>query len=103
MTVRRVCLSAAVSGWRLTSVAACGGIGDATGSGDQAAPSRARPDRGAAQCCSEKTTAAPSSARIEATTAMGTMMSMKRTGAMGWSDGLTGTMDDHVHRRHHGR
>ena len=33
---------------------------------------------------------------------MGTMMSMKQTGAMDWSDGMTGTMDDHVHGRHHG-
>jgi hypothetical protein len=94
MTVRRVCLSAAVLAVlavlaALTSVAACGG-GDDTGSG---AGGAVRADPIAALRSVQKKTSGASSARIEGTTVMGTMMSMKQTGAVDWSDGMTGTME----------
>ena len=88
MTVRRVCLSAAVLA-ALTSVAACGGEGD-TGSG---AGGVVRADPIAALRSVQQKTSGASSARIEGTTVMGTTMSMKQTGAMDWSDGMTGTME----------
>ncbi|WP_232838903.1 hypothetical protein [Streptomyces triticisoli] len=40
----------------------------------------------------ERATSAADSARVESSTTMGAMMSMKATGALSWGDGLTGTL-----------
>ncbi len=40
----------------------------------------------------EKSTDRADSARVESTTAMGSMMSMTADGALGWGDGITGTL-----------
>ncbi|MFE5141676.1 hypothetical protein ACFRDV_29120 [Streptomyces fagopyri] len=92
-TVRRVTLAIALVS-ALTTVAACS-PGSAGGSGkdDKAAhksPTRLSPV--AALQSAEKSTDGADSARIESTTTMGTLMSMKSAGVMGWSDGLTGNM-----------
>src|SRR5690606_39055003 len=40
----------------------------------------------------ERATGAAGSARVESTTIMGSLISMKATGVLSWSDGLTGTL-----------
>lgn len=88
-TVRRVGLSVAVAA-ALTSVAACGGSDDKGGS-DGAAVSKAEPI--AALLAVQKKTGGANSAKVEGTTAMGSTMSMKQTGSLDWSDGISGVME----------
>lgn len=93
-TVRRVGLSVAVAA-ALTSVAACGGSDDGgktkdtSGSG---AGSVAKANPIAALIAVQKKTGSAHSAKVEGTTSLGTAMSMKQSGVMDWSDGITGTM-----------
>ncbi len=88
-TVRRVGLSVAVAA-ALTSVAACGGSDDKSGSGGTAV-SKAEPI--AALLAVQKKTGGANSAKVEGTTAMGSTMSMKQTGAIDWSDGISGALE----------
>ncbi|WP_335934540.1 hypothetical protein [Streptomyces sp. PTD5-9] len=86
-TVRRVGLTVAVAA-ALTSVAACSGSDDGASGGGGVA----KTDPIAALRQVEKKTGGVDSAKIEGTTEMGTLMSMKQTGAIGWGDGLAGSM-----------
>ncbi|MFF2410087.1 hypothetical protein [Streptomyces sp. NPDC058092] len=89
-TVRRVGLSVAVAA-ALTSVAACGGSDDKGGDNRGGAVVKADPI--AALRNVQKKTGGESSAKVEGTTQMGTIMSMKQSGTIDWTDGLTGTME----------
>ncbi|TRV76986.1 LppX_LprAFG lipoprotein [Streptomyces sp. 130] len=93
-TVRRLGLSVAVVA-ALTSVAACGGSDDG-GKGGTEKESRGssvvKVDPIAALVAVQKKTGQAQSARVEGETTMGSTMSMKQTGVMDWSDGITGTM-----------
>ncbi|MFF7335923.1 hypothetical protein ACFZAT_01175 [Streptomyces sp. NPDC008163] len=95
-TVRRVGLSVAVVA-ALTSVAACGGSDDGdTGKGSGKTESRGgsvvKVDPIAALVAVQKKTGQAHSARVEGDTSMGSAMSMKQSGVMDWSDGITGSM-----------
>ncbi|MEU8698792.1 hypothetical protein AB0C61_14155 [Streptomyces sp. NPDC048680] len=87
-TVRRVGLSVAVA-VALTSVAACGGSDSENEGG--AAVTRAEPI--AALLAVQKKTGGANSAKVEGTTTMGTTMAMKQTGAIDWSDGISGALE----------
>ncbi|MEV6161107.1 hypothetical protein AB0L71_04130 [Streptomyces sp. NPDC052052] len=89
MTARRAGLTMAVAA-ALTSVAACGGT-DVKGEGHRGVVVKADPI--AALRTVQKKTDGASSAKIEGTIRMGTTMSMKQSGTVDWSDGLTGTME----------
>jgi hypothetical protein len=89
-TMRRASLSIAVAA-ALTGAAACSGSASDEGSGGaDKAPKRVSPI--AALRSVEKSTEKADSAKVESTTTMGTMMSMEADGALGWADGLTGTL-----------
>ncbi|MEV5780356.1 hypothetical protein ACGFWD_09485 [Streptomyces sp. NPDC048448] len=92
-TVRRVTLAIALVS-ALTTVAACSSSSSGgSGKDDKAAhksPTRVSPI--AALQSAEKSTDGADSAKVESTTTMGTLMSMKSDGVMGWGDGLTGDM-----------
>lgn len=90
-TVRRVGLSiAAVTA--LSGVAACSSS-DSSGKGEGASGNGATHlSPIAALRTAEKSTDGADSAKVESTTTMGPLMSMKSDGALGWADGLTGTM-----------
>ncbi|MFG2027319.1 hypothetical protein [Streptomyces sp. NPDC048825] len=93
-SVRRVGLSIVVAA-ALTGVAACTGSDSGQGSGgdDKAAgKSATRVSPIAALRSVETTTDKADSAKVEATTTMGSMMSMEADGALGWADGLTGNL-----------
>ncbi|WP_405567563.1 hypothetical protein OG418_21725 [Streptomyces phaeochromogenes] len=100
--VRRATVSIAMAA-ALTGVAACSGSdsdggsggssGESSGGGDKAggkAKTQANPI--AALRSVEKSTDKADSAKVESTTTMGTIMAMEADGALGWSDGLTGTL-----------
>ncbi|MFB7557765.1 hypothetical protein [Streptomyces brevispora] len=87
--VRRVGLSVAVAA-ALTSVAACGGS-DSGSESRGGAVTKAEPI--AALLAVQKKTGGANSAKVEGTTTMGTQMTMKQTGSIDWSDGISGTMD----------
>ncbi|WP_405870089.1 MULTISPECIES: hypothetical protein [unclassified Streptomyces] len=93
-TVRRVGLSiAAVTA--LSGVAACSSSGSSGGSGkDDKASGKGATHVSpiAALRTAEKSTDGADSAKVESTTAMGSLMSMKADGALGWADGLTGNL-----------
>ncbi|MER5279250.1 hypothetical protein ABT025_26395 [Streptomyces sp. NPDC002809] len=94
-TVRRVGLAVAVAA-ALTSVAACGGSDDGgTTEGKEAGKGGGvvKVDAIAALLDVQKKTGAAHSAKVEGTTVMGTAMSMKQSGALDWSDGVTGNME----------
>ncbi|WJV46813.1 hypothetical protein [Streptomyces flavofungini] len=93
-TVRRVALAVAVAATLTGGVTACGSSDDSGGS-DKAKGS----DKGglsvspiAALRTIESTTDKADSAKVESETTMGSVMSMKAKGALGWADGLTGNM-----------
>jgi hypothetical protein len=96
-TVRRVALSMAAAA-ALTGVAACSGSDSAKGSGGSGddgmavGEGTAEVSPIAALRSVEKSTDKADSARVESTTTMGSMMSMKADGTLGWADGLTGDM-----------
>ncbi|RLV68855.1 31.2 kDa protein in rplA-rplJ intergenic region [Streptomyces sp. CBMAI 2042] len=90
-TLRRVGTGAALAA--LLSVAACSGGGG--GSGTAGKPTGAgEADAGSVTALQQirKKTGTVRSARIEGTTEMGDTVSMKQTGTIGWSDGLTGSL-----------
>ena len=86
--MRQVTLSIALVS-ALAGVAACS---SGSGKDDKAAQDTTRVSPIAALQSAEKSTDGADSARIESTTSLGTLMSMKSDGVMGWSDGLTGDM-----------
>ncbi|MFJ8197902.1 hypothetical protein [Streptomyces sp. NPDC096152] len=90
-TVRRVTLSiAAVTA--LTGVAACSS-GSSGGSGrGTAGQGVTHVSPVAALRSAERSTDRADSARVEMTTSIGTMMSMKAHGTVGWGQGLTGDL-----------
>ncbi|MFG2347202.1 hypothetical protein [Streptomyces phaeochromogenes] len=100
--VRRATVSIAMAA-ALTGVAACSGSdsdggsggssGGSSGGGDKAAgKAKTQANPIAALRSVEKSTDKADSAKVESTTTMGTIMSMEADGALGWSDGLTGTL-----------
>ncbi|WP_151482649.1 hypothetical protein [Streptomyces albicerus] len=93
-TVRRATVSIAVAA-AMTGVAACSGSDSGKGSGGDgkaADKGTTRVSPIAALRSVEKSTDKADSAKVESTTTMGTMMSMKADGALGWADGLTGNL-----------
>ncbi|MEU6062961.1 MULTISPECIES: LolA-like protein [Streptomyces] len=93
-TVRRVTLSiAAVTA--LTGVAACGSSDSSKGSGrdDKAGgKSTTHVSPIAALRSAEKSTDKAESAKVRSSTTIGSVMSMTADGALGWGDGLQGTL-----------
>ncbi|WP_055610503.1 hypothetical protein [Streptomyces phaeochromogenes] len=100
--VRRATVSIAMAA-ALTGVAACSGSdsdggsggssGGSSGGGDKAAgKAKTQANPIAALRSVEKSTDKADSAKVESTTTMGTIMAMEADGALGWSDGLTGTL-----------
>lgn len=93
-TVRRVALAVAAAA-ALTGVTACGSSDD---SGDSDSTKGSGGKGGvsvspiAALRTIENTTDKADSAKVESETTMGSVMSMKAKGALGWADGLTGNM-----------
>lgn len=91
-SVRRVTLSIALVS-ALAGVAACSsGSSGGSGKDDKAAQDTPHVSPIAALQSAEKSTDGADSARIESTTSLGTLMSMKSNGSMGWDGGLTGDM-----------
>ncbi|MEU9915309.1 hypothetical protein [Streptomyces sp. NPDC051001] len=93
-TMRRTALAIATA-TALTGLAACTSSGDSGSSGkDDKASGKGTSDLSpvAALRSAEKSTEAADSAKVESTTTVGTMMSMTADGALGWGDGITGTM-----------
>ncbi|WP_405459107.1 hypothetical protein OG786_18220 [Streptomyces sp. NBC_00101] len=92
-TLRRVCVSA-VTVAALSSVAACGGSGGTSGSGKNGDRSPAAAAVALSPVAALKKVQTKSgsvhSAKVESTMVMGTTMSMTMSGAMDWSDGMTG-------------
>ncbi|MDQ1028653.1 hypothetical protein QF035_006235 [Streptomyces umbrinus] len=100
--VRRATVSIVMAA-ALTGVAACSGSdsdggsggssGGSSGGGDKAAgKAKTQANPIAALRSVEKSTDKADSAKVESTTTMGTIMSMEADGALGWADGLTGTL-----------
>ncbi|MGW2840418.1 hypothetical protein ACWCWD_21810 [Streptomyces sp. NPDC001493] len=92
-TLRRVCVSV-VTMAALTSVAACGGSDEASGSGgkngDKSPAAAAVVSPIAALKKVQQKSGSAHSAKVESTIEVGTTMSMTSTGSMDWSDGITG-------------
>lgn len=94
-TVRRVGVAVAVAA-ALTTVGACGGSDDGgTGTGKDGAAGGGvvKTDAIAALLDVQKKTGEASSAKVEGTMVMGSAMSMKQSGALDWSDGVSGSME----------
>ncbi|MFJ1811866.1 MULTISPECIES: hypothetical protein [unclassified Streptomyces] len=97
MTLRRAGLSVAAAAL-LTGVTACGGgSGGSDGSGGSGGSEKSgdgspRLSPVAALRTAEKSTDGADSAKVESSTTMGSVMSMTADGALGWEDGLTGTL-----------
>lgn len=80
----------------LTSIAACGGSdssGGSSGSGKDKAGAVSKASPVAALKQVQQKTGGAQSAKVEGTTEIGSAMSMKQSGVIGWADGLSGTMD----------
>ncbi|MEU9184066.1 hypothetical protein AB0D14_05765 [Streptomyces sp. NPDC048484] len=93
-TVRRVTVSIAVAA-ALSGAAACSGSDSEKGSGGNgkaAGKAKTQANPVAALRSVEESTDKADSAEVESTTTMGTMMSMKADGALGWAYGLTGNL-----------
>lgn len=95
-TVRRTGVQLAVAA-ALISVAACGGPDGSAeapkAEGDRSGGAVAGTDAVAALRLVEKETGGARSAKVEGTTVMGSSMSMKQSGAIDWSDGITGALE----------
>ncbi|OQR60185.1 hypothetical protein B6E66_31545 [Streptomyces maremycinicus] len=95
-TLRRAGLSvAAVT--LLAGMTACSGSGgsdtsDGSGGSGKGGDGEPRLSPVAALLTAEKSTDGADSAKVESTTTMGSVMSMTADGALGWGDGLTGTL-----------
>ncbi|MFD0414236.1 hypothetical protein [Streptomyces sp. NPDC127108] len=96
-TVRRVALAVAAAAALTGGVTACGSSDDSGDSGDSG-NAKGSGKGGlsvspiAALRTIENTTDKADSAKVESETTMGSVMSMKAEGALGWADGLTGNM-----------
>ncbi|MET8166927.1 hypothetical protein ABZT34_22190 [Streptomyces sp. NPDC005329] len=96
-TLRRAGLSVAAAAL-LTGVTACSGGSDGSngsdgfGGSEKSGDSSPRLSPVAALRTAEKSTDGADSAKVESTTTMGSVMSMTADGALGWGDGLTGTL-----------
>ncbi|PWI17302.1 hypothetical protein DI272_26435 [Streptomyces sp. Act143] len=94
-SVRRMALAIAAT-TALTGLAACssgdsgGSDQDDRASGSGGGVTKVSPI--AALRSAEKSTDAADSAQVESTTVMGSMMSMTADGALGWADGISGTL-----------
>ncbi|KUN26454.1 hypothetical protein AQJ23_14900 [Streptomyces antibioticus] len=95
-SVRRMALAIAAT-TALTGLAACSSDGGSGGadkddrtSGTGKGATKVSPI--AALRSAEKSTDAADSAEVESTTVMGSMMSMTADGALGWADGISGTL-----------
>ncbi|WP_399887511.1 hypothetical protein ACGH7X_23130 [Streptomyces sp. BBFR51] len=103
---RRTVVSIAVSA-ALACVTACTAFGGSTDSADATPPSASAPPRPATPSSGapaltgpsadslravERATGRAGSARVESATVMGDELSLEATGALGWRDGLTGTL-----------
>ncbi|TYR66146.1 LolA-like protein [Streptomyces parvus] len=76
----------------LTSMAACSGSDSAGGSGKGKADAVAKASPVAALKQVQQKTGGAQSAKVEGTTEMGSAMSMKQSGVIGWADGLSGAI-----------
>lgn len=76
----------------LTSIAACSGSDGSGGSGSDKAGAVFKASPVAALKQVQQKTGGAQSAKVEGTTEMGDTMSMKQSGAIGWSDGLSGAL-----------
>ncbi|MEU3052681.1 LolA-like protein [Streptomyces griseus] len=76
----------------LTSMAACSGSDSSGGSGSDKAGAVSKASPVAALKQVQQKTGGAQSAKVEGTTEMGDTMSMKQSGAIGWSDGLSGAL-----------
>ncbi|MEU5327700.1 LolA-like protein [Streptomyces parvus] len=76
----------------LTSMAACSGSDSAGGSGKGKADAVAKASPVAALKQVQRKTGGAQSAKVEGTTEMGSTMSMKQSGVIGWADGLSGAI-----------
>ncbi|MET9766483.1 hypothetical protein [Streptomyces sp. NPDC006415] len=79
----------------LTSIAACSGSDGSAGSGDSGtgkagAVGKASPVAALKQV--QQKTGGAQSAKVEGTTEMGSTVSMKQSGVIGWADGLSGAL-----------
>ncbi|MDF2269177.1 hypothetical protein P2Q00_27590 [Streptomyces coacervatus] len=90
-TVRRMGLSIAVV-TALSGVAACSSSDSSGGSGKASGKGAAHVSPIAALRTAEKSTDSADSAKVESTTTIGSVMSMKADGALGWGNGITGTV-----------
>ncbi|MFD9907728.1 hypothetical protein [Streptomyces sp. NPDC059063] len=93
-TARRVALAIAAAA-ALTGLTACGssdGSDDSKDSADKGGKGGVDVSPIAALRTIESTTDKADSANVESDTTMGSMMSMKAKGTLGWGDGLKGTM-----------
>jgi hypothetical protein len=92
-TVRSLTLSIAAV-IALSGVAACSSSGSGSSGKDGKASGRSATHVSpvAVLRTAEKSTDGADSAKVESTTAMGSLMSMKADGALGWSDGLAGNL-----------
>ncbi|QDQ13151.1 hypothetical protein [Streptomyces spectabilis] len=95
MTARRVALAIAAA-TALTGITACGSSdgsdNDSKGSSGKGGGGGLGVSPIAALRTIEKSTDKADSAKVESQTTMGSVMSMKASGALGWEDGLTGNM-----------
>ncbi|OCC10804.1 hypothetical protein [Streptomyces sp. PTY087I2] len=76
----------------LTSMAACSGSDGAGGSAKGKGDAAAEASSVAALKQVRQKTGGAQSAKVEGTTEMGSTMSMKQSGAIGWADGLSGAL-----------
>ncbi|WP_069171192.1 hypothetical protein [Streptomyces griseus] len=91
-TVRRTGIAVAAAA-ALMSVAACGGPDASTADDGGRSGGGARgTDAVAALRLVQKETGGAQSATVEGTTVMGSAMSMRQSGAIDWSDGITGAL-----------
>lgn len=91
-TVRRAGVSLAAAA-ALISVAACGGPDGSAGSSGADGGGAVSTQAVAALRLVQKETGGAESARVEGTTVMGSSMSMKQSGAIDWTDGITGALE----------
>ncbi len=89
LTIAAVTVLSAVTG---CSSGGSGGSEGSKGSGGSGKDGAARFSPLAALRSAEKSTDAADSAKVESSTTMGSVMSMTADGALGWGDGLTGTL-----------
>ena len=90
-TVRRVAVSTAMV-TALTGLVACRSSDSADGPSEASTSSGRDGSALTALRAAEKSTDAADSARVRSMTVLGTGMSMKADGALGWRDGVTGTV-----------